>query len=362
MQVTPHKCLVCNNEVKQLPYLNEHFRFLDISGRNIFKDLTILGCDYCGFAYAFPFLGEVDLDRFYKDDYGAEGGPHYEFIEIKTYEWVKHVNTRFFSQLLLASQYIDFSSVNNMLDVGANVGESFATIRKMGYNPACFALEKGSSLNDRLKELGVTVLTAKDGHLSLDETYNNKFDLIIISHVLEHFSGDQLYGVLVNLRKYLSEKGVMVCEIPNDDCRIRHLGGMNSAPHLCFFSMSSLENMFTAAGFTIKYANTVGEKIVHTANNAVVDARLNGKPIKHFTRYPLVFVKSIKGLLKRIKAMLFVQNIFLYLLRYVKTRATYLKTDHLSAALRSKDFVYGVDRANIRFCLGKNPSSQIVSK
>lgn len=77
-----HRCLVCNNEVKQLPYVNEHFQFLNRSGRNVFKGLTILADNNCGFGHAFPFLKEADLDKFYKDDYASEGRPHYEYIEI----------------------------------------------------------------------------------------------------------------------------------------------------------------------------------------------------------------------------------------------------------------------------------------
>lgn len=325
------QCSVCGSETRAIAYVNQHFAFLKKQDRDIFKELKILTCENCGFGFAQPFLNDQALADFYRVDYGAEGSPHYELCESGSFAWRRTINPRFIAQLLLAGQYLDLSKVRKYLDVGANVGAAFITFKRMGYNAEYFALEQGEGLSSYLEKAGARVLTARDRYLSLGSEYENSFDLITLSHVLEHFNADQLLGILANLRRYLTDDGVLVCEVPNDDCRLCRIDRRNAAPHLSFFSITSLASLFEKAGLKIKYINTVG---------------LGLDKGEGLSELKVKQANWLKRRLKKIRFIHYIRKVLPYFKKYL--------ADQAGEIMRSPDLAYGGERANIRLCAGKN--------
>ena len=234
-------CPICSNKKLQtFQYKNEHFSFLIEKNKNIFSNSNILSCIKCGFSYAFPFIDTDKLSDFYENEYSSEGGPHFNPYEIKTHKWKNSLSIRCVSQLMLAAQYIDISNIENFMDIGCGHGSSFSTLNKMKCRAKYHALEGGKNYQKDLKDLNVNIIDWDSDTLYLGKKYEDFFDLILMSHVLEHFNATYLKSILININKYLKSGGVFICEVPNDDSNYKLLESTNQVPHLSFF----LKNLF----------------------------------------------------------------------------------------------------------------------
>lgn len=348
MLIDEKKCYICgNSRLNKSKYINAHFSFLEKNNRNVFEELFIYSCPECGFSYASPFLDESDLSSFYESDYGAEGGPHYQFKHINFFKKKNYINTRWLSQFLLANNYINIKEVKNFLDIGADVGCSFLTLKKLGVKANFFALEKGLIEVEELRKSNVVVLEAKDRYLNIDKKYREYFDLILMSHVLEHFNADCIEPILLNVKRYLKNGGIFICEIPNDDCKRYDIKGENHAPHLCFFSKTALEKMLNKLDFEILFISTVGgERISQRDMNA-----------SDFHANPLQKIKKIlKKIIYRSKTVSYIYKFFrLYLFRIIEFEISYHKQqkEGFYSIFNSPDFQYSKNRSSIRLCARK---------
>lgn len=333
-----NSCPICNNiQIQRLQYTNEHFSFLTQKNKNIFDNLNILSCQTCGFSYAYPFIKSELLNEFYENEYSSDGGPHFEIYDIGNHKWKNNFNSRATSQLMLAAQYIDLSKIKNFLDIGCGPGISFNTLNKMKSEANYYAMEGGRNYQKRLNELNVNLIDWNNDTLSIDRKYDNFFDLILMSHVLEHFNADNLKSVLTNINKYLKSGGAFICEVPNDDSRYNLLESNNQAPHLIFFSQKSLFKLMNDCGFQVKYINCVGDpinnKIINTSGSK---ARVRLK--KYVRKYNLI--KKAFYLSRQLYRHI------LLLLRYYFMNTT-IKD------IYSSNFIYGNDRRLIRVCVVK---------
>jgi SAM-dependent methyltransferase len=334
-------CYGCSNtNLLQQKYINTHFHFLKEEKRDIFQRLQILSCPECGFSYAFPFIPSSVLQQFYENDYASQGGPHFNPTRVNTHLWKNNISPRFASQLILAFQYLKPENIKHFLDIGANEGESFLTFRKLGMSLKCYALEQGEEYQRILLDLGVQVLKAKDEFLALETKFHHKFDLITMSHVLEHFNAEQLHPILQNVRNYLKPGGVFICEVPHDD-NWSTLLEQNQAPHLCFFSRDSLERIFLDSGFNILFSSAVGEKLSSIQQFDESKTKVS------------LFKESIK---KRIAYYPFLNSLFkLRIYRYypylwIKAKWQYLHQNHFRELLTSADFQYRANGNCLRIC------------
>ena len=330
-------CPICNNErIQSLQYKNEHFSFLTKKNKDIFKNLNILSCLNCGFSYAYPFINTEKLNEFYENEYSAEGGPHFEIYNIKNYKWKKYWSARCASQLMLAAQYIDLSKIKNYMDIGCGEGSSFHMLNKMKCNATYYGMEGGKNYHQHLNELNVNTINWNSDTLHINDKYNDFFDLILMSHVLEHFNALYLESILKNINKYLKSGGVFICEVPNDNSSYQLLESVNQAPHLTFFSQKSLVKIMEDCGFDIKYAKCVGRAVNTNINNNKSESDpLRVKLKKYIHKY------------RAIKKMY-------YILRQIFDHILLLKEYYLSndatTVLNSQEFIYGDDRSCIRIC------------
>ena len=79
--------------------------------------------------------------------------------------------------------------------------------------------------------------------------YDKKFDVIIISHVLEHLINCRL--VISSLRELLAEDGIIFIEVPNCEDLITLEHSVFTQPHLHHFTEKSLEFLFKSCGYEI---------------------------------------------------------------------------------------------------------------
>lgn len=78
---------------------------------------------------------------------------------------------------------------------------------------------------------------------------DTKFDVIIMSHVFEHLVNCK--DILLTLKKYLTNNGILYLEIPNCDNHNLLLSSINNAPHIHHFTKKSIQRLAENANYKI---------------------------------------------------------------------------------------------------------------
>jgi len=244
---------------------------------------------------------------------------------------------------MLLAQYVDLYEIEKLLDIGCGWGDTFSTLNNMGMKDNLgkyYALEGGKNYKNRLDELGVSLIDWNSDVLEIGENYNNFFDVVFMSHVLEHFNAEHLRDVLSNIYRYLRDGGRLFLEVPNDCANYQLLENENQVPHLSFFSKESLCRLLLDVGFHVEFAGEVGG-IKETA-----------KQYTHPIRSE--FRKRVKKIIYKYSLIKRLLNVIQYFFKYhIPSIKKYYFSDSLTDIISSKNFKYGKNRASIRICATK---------
>ncbi len=190
-------------------------------------------CKNCGFVYLSPRMTEEELDQFYKNEYRTL----YHGQEEPT---PADLNT----QQLRADHLLSFVKMEKLdisrhLDIGSSSGVLLKTFIE-GYDCEGIGVEPGDSYRAYAEKQGLKNFSSLE---KIKKGENKKFDLISMSHVLEHMPDPIAF--LSELAELLTEEGKVLVEVPN-------LYGHTSfeISHLSSFSPHTLAEIFKQAGYT----------------------------------------------------------------------------------------------------------------
>jgi len=149
-----------------------------------------------------------------------------------------------------AARIRDIKPSGRLLDVGCGRGNFLATAREHGFDV------HGIDISDRAVAYARKEFNLKVDVATLDELARNKnrFDVITLWHVLEHFVDP--FKHLLQVRSLLNEGGICVIEVPNlNSLKFRIAGnkwhgGNHPLYHRTFFSMGTLRNALVKTGFS----------------------------------------------------------------------------------------------------------------
>jgi len=147
-----------------------------------------------------------------------------------------------------------------ILDIGAGFGHTLHSLAMRYPRSERLAVEISGPCVDHLRSLGVTVFTTTPAELLA--TANERFDLIILSHVLEHLP--EPFALLTLLRRSLSPGGLLFVEVPNipPDSLTRYpdhgWSPRMDEPHITFFSRQTLRAALERQGWTVLFCDTAG--------------------------------------------------------------------------------------------------------
>ena len=222
------RCPVCFNESREALH-TLWFRLLD--GVNLPDSYEICICPKCDMVFADTPATQADYDRFYRYHNIYETGA--SVSDLAKYAMTMEVIPKF--------THIH----SRILDVGFANGELLKMLRDRGYVDL-HGLDPSSKCVDSLRDEG---LDAQEGSL-LDAVVNDKYDFVILSHVLEHIV--DLSKAVKVVHSLLNKNGLVYVETPD----LRGYELYKEIPfyyfdieHINHFTSDSLVNLMYLNGF-----------------------------------------------------------------------------------------------------------------
>ena len=211
----------------------------------IFENITRQKCNTCDLHFAHPMPLKSSLNN-YNNSYhqSAHGGQERNLKLQGFFSGISRTRLN----LINKSIKLNFKKNYNVLEIGPGPG-AFASIWLEQFpKTKYFAIETDSSCHQELHKMNIKLLEEKE---MID--YMALFDIIIISHVLEHVSNP--VNFLKSTITYLKKGGFMYIEVPCNDWKHKKIW----EPHLLFFdkkSMKKLLNKLNVSLLKIGYFGT----------------------------------------------------------------------------------------------------------
>ena len=228
-------CKVCSS--------NHYKKIGDI--KNIWKEYKdVYQCDKCSL-YFIDSPTDEEINSLYKNEY-------HNNIKNKLFEVAKSKMryARSLSQFNFIKQTIDLKN-KDICEIGAFDGLLLSLFKKNDNNVF------GYELNDDAR-----VYAKKKYNIDLKENFlesKNKYDIIILSHVIEHFREPK--EILIKIKSMLKENGFIYIEVPNSpmpqECSYNMLMRYLNTEHIVNFNMDNL----------IKFAESANLKIIRSEYN-----------------------------------------------------------------------------------------------
>ncbi|MBL52230.1 MAG: hypothetical protein CMG57_09775 [Candidatus Marinimicrobia bacterium] len=250
-------CIACKNKIDSSNYKKYPDSTMDSLVE--FDELEVLSCDFCQFSFPTRRVSEDHLEYYYSSAYSGVakkvGKNFNKFSNNKSW-----YNPRYLSQIQLLRKYYDINSDTKILEIGSGIGDLFRTLKYLGYETQNYTIEPGKDAHPSLKYLGVNIFDMGLNKKSISKTLSkDKYDIILMSHSLEHFNAEDIPYILKEIYGSLSQNGVFLCEVPNANL-IKYPDANDLVnPHLAFFSIDSIRIFFEKTGFKIAFLSSCGE-------------------------------------------------------------------------------------------------------
>lgn len=233
-QVDSLRCVCCNSRpshISTYPFFS--------SGK--FARQIIVWCSNCGFGMV-PKTS-FELANYYREEYATENrgdrniDPETYFAQLDSDNPPKNLQryvSRAKTQCERIRSYV--ANIGTMLDVGA--GPGYALHVSDADNK--FALEYDEHSSKYLDYIGAEVV-------SWDNVSNHRYDVILLSHSLEHFQYSDVRPQLSGLISALNEGGILYIEVPPGGMGWKHYNYKHE-PHTLFFTPEALRRLGDALG------------------------------------------------------------------------------------------------------------------
>ena len=169
----------------------------------------IVVCKDCGLIFSNPMLKDYFLRNFYKSDFYRK---LYSFglDEIqKNIFFLEGDNST--NSYNLIQKFLSNNQNLNILEIGSGNNQNLIHYRKMGQ---LFAIDYSNASKKSAVELGISF---EQGGISQIKNFAKKFDIIILSHVIEHFVNFK--EDILEIKKFSHDNTIIYIEVPSMDLK-----------------------------------------------------------------------------------------------------------------------------------------------
>ncbi len=222
-------CPVCDSK---------HTRFISTyrGHHDAFVQCSILGCNDCDMVFVHPMPDEQFLYE-YNHSYfsNAHGGISADPLTVAFHSAINLLRVLHVEKFLTKTGI----QAKRILEIGPGPG-NFAKnwLQKNPDTLSYTVVESDDVCYDSLSALGLQVYKEV-----ADIPYTELFDLVVISHVLEHTSQPEAF--IKQCTQLLVAGGILFIEVPCNDYEHKEI----VEPHLLFFDKVPLQRLLTNAGF-----------------------------------------------------------------------------------------------------------------
>lgn len=210
--------------------------------KNIWQsDKDVYICENCGLYYIIPPT-EKEIESFYRSSFYSENKNKIIcFLKEKMYI------AKILSQFFYIKDFIKNKPISDIAEIGSYKGRLLNLFKKRGHN--VFGFELNKSLRDITKDK-YSIQSEED---FFAEDIENKFDVVILSHTLEHFTN--IEEKLKKIKNSMKKEGILFIEVPN----IPHLKIINendlklylNTEHTFNFNSKNIKLLLEKFGFSI---------------------------------------------------------------------------------------------------------------
>ena len=211
-------------------------------------NFSIYKCINCGFGKTHPVLKKKEIESFhdigpYRDEEGKRFNIFIEYL------------VNFFNKNR-AKRIMSFKSIGKILDIGSGRGLLLSILKEKGWDVVANEINHKTAnvIRNRFK---ISVL---EGDINKCKIKKNNFDVINMSHVLEHLKDP--ISVIKKCRFILKKEGFIFIAIPNNDS-LQSKFGKKHWYHLCLpyhlyhLTEKNLLDLLKLNDFEIKYIKTI---------------------------------------------------------------------------------------------------------
>ncbi|MDD5136527.1 MAG: class I SAM-dependent methyltransferase [Candidatus Omnitrophica bacterium] len=202
---------------------------------SLLQDTVI--CKKCGLILSNPRMTDEEYRRFYETDTYRRCYESYDYLEGYLERYNESLGRHMVDMVLKVKRPDQISGV---LEFGAGGGWNLVAFKKKGFDVT------GYDYSPTLVELG-----RKQGLNLFQGTVDSikgKFDVIILSHVIEHFT--DLRASMKKLKEHLNPDGIFYIEVP--DMKNFGIGQLQNA-HTYYFTLPTLEFYMSQSGLKLVY-------------------------------------------------------------------------------------------------------------
>ena len=209
-------------------------------------------CSNCGLVRQNPTLDGNSLQKFYQKYYREiyEGQEHHlNFERIFLSQEKSGENIYELLQNILDKKKLNIKNFNKVLEIGCGPGGILSFFKKKGHDVT--GVDYDNNYANMINEKNIKFICDD----FMNKSFNGEYDIIILSHVIEHFldinsiikklneilkSGGVLYILTPGIFKY---KNYRLLNISNEYKRMLFLFYIQNA-HVYYFTLNSLKNIF----------------------------------------------------------------------------------------------------------------------
>lgn len=192
-------------------------------------------CRFCGFVFLSPRMSDEEMTVLYRAEYrriyNSSEAPTDDLIETQSHR-AQHLACIIQDQI--------GSSVKSCLDIGCSTGELLKVVKTNLPNCDIVGVEPSDAHRTFCQSHGIDTYDSLD---HLQEYVPERFDLIIMSHVLEHLA-DPLAFLIRLYNQFANTNGHILIEVPN-----LYGHGCFEIAHPVCFSKKTLNECLRGAGF-----------------------------------------------------------------------------------------------------------------